>query len=195
MMSWVKSFPISGCLNSIITRSVVFTESFPSGKEEELMPNTTQHNVPAWTIFAMFFIVIPLTSSIIKEREEGSLIRLLTMPVTYFTVFMAKIGVYLVVCMIQFALMVLAGMFLLPLFRIPALTVDGKIFELLLMALTSSLAALGFGIAVGTIARTHQQAAAFGSVSVVILAAIGGLVGTYLSHAGDHALPSPPTRR
>lgn len=161
--------------------SVSFTESFPSGGKEEPVPNTTQHNVPAWTIFAMFFIVIPLTSSIIKEREEGSLIRLLTMPVSYFTVFMAKIGVYLVVCMIQFALMVLAGMYFLPLFSIPALELNGKILELTLMALTTSLAALGFGIAVGTIARTHQQAAAFGSVSVVILAAIGGLwVPTYL---------------
>jgi ABC-2 type transport system permease protein len=43
------------------------------------------------------------------------------------------------------------------------------------MAIVSSLAALGYGILVGTIARTHQQAAAFGSVSVVILAALGGL--------------------
>jgi ABC-2 type transport system permease protein len=163
------------------SESVKFTESFPSGKHEDIMPNTTQHNVPAWTIFAMFFIVIPLTSSIIKEREEGSLIRLLSMPVSYFMVFMAKIGAYLVVCMTQFALMILAGMFLLPLFGIPALEIHGKILELTLMALTTSLAALGFGIAVGTIARTHQQAAAFGAVSVVILAALGGLwVPTYL---------------
>jgi ABC-2 type transport system permease protein len=49
------------------------------------------------------------------------------------------------------------------------------------MVITSSLAALGYGIMVGTIAKTHQQAAAFGSVSVVILAALGGLwVPTYL---------------
>jgi len=176
-----KMFPYFRMPELEYSETVMITETFPSGKEEALMPNTTQHNVPAWTIFAMFFIVIPLTSSIIKEREEGSLIRLLTMPVSYFTVFMAKIGVYLIVCLIQFALMVLAGMYLLPLFNIPALEIGGKIFELFLMAVTSSLAALGFGIAVGTVARTHQQAAAFGSVSVVILAALGGLwVPTYL---------------
>jgi len=39
----------------------------------------------------------------------------------------------------------------------------------------TSLSALGFAIAVGTIAKTHQQAAAFGSVSVIILTALGGL--------------------
>jgi ABC-2 type transport system permease protein len=176
-----KMFPYFRMPELQYSETVMFTETFPSGKKEDLMPNTTQHNVPAWTIFAMFFIVIPLTSSIIKEREEGSLIRLLTMPVSYFTVFMAKIGVYLIVCLIQFALMVLAGIFLLPLFGIPALETGGKFIELTLMAITTSLAALGFGIAVGTIARTHQQAAAFGSVSVVILAALGGLwVPTYL---------------
>jgi len=132
----------------------------------------------------MFFIVIPLTSSIIKEREEGSLIRLLTSPVSYFTVFMAKVGVYLVVCFIQFVLMVLAGIYIFPLFGMPALELGTHFIALIIMIIASSLSALGYGIMVGTIARTHQQAAAFGSVSVVVLAALGGLwVPTYLMPA------------
>jgi ABC-2 type transport system permease protein len=123
----------------------------------------------------MFFIVIPLTSSIIKEREEGSLIRIHTLPVNYLTIFMAKIGVYLFVCFFQFVLMVIAGIFILPLFGMPRLEIGGHVAELSVMTIVSSLAALGYGILIGTIARTHQQAAAFGSVSVVILAALGGL--------------------
>jgi ABC-2 type transport system permease protein len=43
------------------------------------------------------------------------------------------------------------------------------------MMIASSLAALGFAIAVGTIARTNQQAASFGVVSVVVFTALGGL--------------------
>jgi ABC-2 type transport system permease protein len=123
----------------------------------------------------MFFIVIPLTSNIIKEREEGSMIRLHTLPVSYLSIFMAKVGVYLIVCFIQFILMVLAGIFILPLFNIPPLDISNHYFSLIIMVIISSLAALGYGILVGTIARTHQQAAAFGSVSVVILATLGGL--------------------
>ena len=164
--------------------SLYFQEVYPSGKEEVLIPTTTQHNVPSWAIFAMFFIVIPLTSSIIKEREEGSLIRLLTSPVSYFTVFMAKVGVYLVVCFIQFVLMVLAGIYIFPLFGMPALELGTHFIALIIMIIASSISALGYGIMVGTIARTHQQAAAFGSVSVVVLAALGGLwVPTYLMPA------------
>jgi ABC-2 type transport system permease protein len=163
------------------TEAVTFVEVYPSGMEHEIIPTSTQHNVPSWAIFAMFFIVIPLTSSIIKEREDGSMMRLLTMPVSYFNIFMAKISVYTVVCFVQFILMVLAGVYLLPLFGIEALDPGHQYLLLSVLTIASSLAALGYGIMVGTIAKTHQQASAFGSVSVVILAALGGLwVPTYL---------------
>jgi ABC-2 type transport system permease protein len=170
-----KLFPQYKAEDRTYKESVFFTEEFPSGDKEEKVPTTTQHNVPSWAIFAMFFIVIPLTSSIIKEREEGSLIRIHTLPVNYLTIFLAKIGVYLFVCFFQFVLMVIAGIFILPLFGMPTLEIGGHQMALVIMAIVSSLAALGYGILIGTIARTHQQAAAFGSVSVVILAALGGL--------------------
>jgi ABC-2 type transport system permease protein len=170
-----KQFPQYKPEDRSYKESVFFTEEFPSGDKEEKIPTTTQHNIPSWAIFAMFFIVIPLTSSIIKEREEGSLIRITTLPVNYLTIFLAKIGVYLFVCFFQFVLMVFAGIFILPLFGMPTLEIGGHQAALVIMAIVSSLAALGYGILVGTIARTHQQAAAFGSVSVVILAALGGL--------------------
>jgi len=155
--------------------TVYFSEIFPAGKDELAIPSTTQHNVPAWALFAMFFIVIPMSSSMIKEREEGSMIRIYTMPVSYLTIFMSKVAVYAVVCVIQFILMMLAGRFLLPLAGIAPLTIGSNYLGILLMMIVSSMAALGFAIAVGTIARTHQQAAAFGSVSVVVLTALGGL--------------------
>ncbi len=155
--------------------AVYFTEEYPSGETEPVIATSTQHNVPSWAIFAMFFIVIPLSSSLIKEREEGSVIRLYTLPVSYFTVFMAKVGVYLIVCFVQFILMVLAGIYMLPLFDLPALSLSNHYFSLTIMALASSVAALGYGIMIGTVSNTHQQASAFGSVSIVILAAIGGL--------------------
>jgi len=152
-----------------------FKEVFLSYRKDEVIPNTVQHNVPAWTIFAMFFIVIPLTQSLIKEREEGSLFRLLTMPVPYMSLLMAKVGVYLIVCLIQTFFMLLTGVLLLPLFHLPMLDLGSEYLALLLMTLVVAMAAVGYGLMVGTIAKTHQQAAAFGSISVIILAAMGGL--------------------
>jgi ABC-2 type transport system permease protein len=158
-----------------------FKEIYPSNKKEEIIPNTVQHNVPAWTVFAMFFIIIPLTGSMIKEREEGSLFRLLTMPVSYMELLMSKVALYFLVCMIQCALMILSGMYLLPIFHIPMLVLGDEKGALILVTILTALAALGYGLLVGTVSTTHQQAAAFGAVSIIILAALGGLwVPTYI---------------
>ena len=152
-----------------------FKEEFPSYRKIELIPNATQHNVPAWTIFAMFFIVIPLTQSLIQEREGGSLFRLLTMPVPYMALLMGKVGVYLVVCLAQTIAMLLAGILLLPLFGLPMLVLGNDLPGLFVMTIVVAMASVGYGLMIGTIAKTHQQAASFGSISVIILAAMGGL--------------------
>ena len=54
---------------------ILFKEQYATGRKSHIIPTATQHNVPAWTIFAMFFIVIPLAGNIIKERESGLAMR------------------------------------------------------------------------------------------------------------------------
>ncbi len=162
-------------LNLIKQEMVTYQEVYVARGNKTVIPNSVQHNVPAWTLFAMFFIVIPFASAMIKEREDGSLARLLTMPCSYTSIMISKILVYLLVCMLQFALITLMGVYLFPMFGLPSLAVYGHLTGLTVMALAAALAAIGYGISVGTIARTHQQAAIFASISVVILAAIGGI--------------------
>jgi ABC-2 type transport system permease protein len=171
---------------SEITRSEAHIEYDPSGiiqlvehdvrnKHTEVVPNSVQHNVPAWAMFAMFFILIPLTGNIIRERSSGSMLRIRLMPGSYMVTILAKIVVYLVISIIQFALMLGVGIFILPLFGLPLLDLGDHLLALLLMIIASGLAATGFGLALGSIFNTHEQAAAFGSVSVIILAALGGI--------------------
>jgi len=155
--------------------SVNFEEIYATDQYNEIVPNSVQHNVPAWTVFAMFFIVIPLTGNLIKERESGTALRLQVMPGSYIHVLSSKILVYLVVCLIQFLLMMLAGTTLFPLFGLPALDPGHQKLALFILAASTAFAATGYGVMLGTIATTHEQAASFGSVSVVILAAIGGI--------------------
>jgi ABC-2 type transport system permease protein len=99
----------------------------------------------------------------------------MSMPISYIRLLMAKITVYFFVCMVQSFLMIFSGIFILPLFNIPMLLIGNHIVALILMTIVTALAALGYGLLVGTIANTHQQAAAFGAVSIIILAAIGGV--------------------
>jgi ABC-2 type transport system permease protein len=139
-------------------------------------PSTVQQNVPAWTLFGMFFVIVPLGASLIRERQDGMLARLLTMPVSYLTFMSGKIAAYVTVCMAQFLLIMAVGKTVLPLLGAPALEIGSSPISLVLIALSSALAASGYGILLGTIARTYEQASTFGAVSVVIAAALGGVM-------------------
>jgi ABC-2 type transport system permease protein len=154
---------------------VAIEEHYARTKYNEILPNSVQHNVPAWAVFAMFFIIIPLTGNIIKERDSGSILRLKLIPGSYLISMMAKVTIYIVVCLIQFGLMLAVGIFILPLFGTPVLALGDQTLALLFMAIVVALAATGYGVMIGTLATTHDQAASFGSVSVIILAALGGI--------------------
>ena len=151
-------------------------EELASPKKYATLPTSVQQNVPAWTLFGMFFIVIPLAGTLIRERQEGTLTRLLTMPVSSSSLLLGKVSAHLLICMIQVSLMLAVGRFVLPLFGTPVLELGSSPFALFLVAISAALAACGYGILVGVVARSYDQAAIFGSVSIVIAAALGGVM-------------------
>jgi len=154
---------------------ISFKEIVPKVNDKEILPNSVQHNVPAWSLFAIFFIVVPLSINIVKEKGQGTQIRLITNPVPYSLIIAGKTATYLLICMIQFLLMVAVGIYVFPYLNLPILDVSGKMILMIIVALFSGLAAIGFGILLGTVAKTQEQSAPFGATSVVILAAIGGV--------------------
>ncbi|WP_375605748.1 ABC transporter permease [Flavobacterium davisii] len=152
-----------------------YKEIVPKIDNKELIPNSVQHNVPAWTLFAIFFIVVPLSINIVKEKSQGTFIRLITNPVSYSTVILGKTITYLLICIIQFWLMMLVGLYVFPYLGLPQLDISGRFLLMNLVAIGAGLAAIGFGILLGTVATTQEQSAPFGATSVVILAAVGGV--------------------
>lgn len=154
---------------------ITFKEITPSIDENEIIPNSVQHNVPAWSLFAIFFIIVPLSINMVKEKTQGTFVRLRTNPVSYLTVLGGKTLVYLSVCLIQFGLMLGIGVYLFPILGLPSLDVSGKIPHLFLVAIFAGLAAIGLGLLLGTVAKTQEQSAPFGATFVVILAALGGV--------------------
>jgi len=154
---------------------ISFKEIIPKINNKEVLPNSVQHNVPAWTLFAIFFIVIPLSINIVKEKTQGTFVRLRTNPVSSLIVFIGKTATYSIICMIQFYMMVAVAIFLFPHIGLPPLNIEGHLFLMSIVALFSGFAAIGFGILLGTIASTQEQSAPFGATSVIILAAIGGV--------------------
>ncbi len=160
---------------------IKYKEVYASKQIGEIVPNAVQHNVPAWAIFAMFFIVLPLAGSMVKEKNEGTVLRLQTIPASFLVLINGKIIVYIFVCLIQFALMLSVGLFILPIFGLPTLNFGNSISGIILLSVATAFAATGYGVMMGTIASTEQQGAIMGSLSVLLLSAIGGVwVPTYV---------------
>lgn len=141
---------------------ITFKEILPKTDNKDIIPNSVQHNVPAWTLFAIFFIIVPLSINIVKEKSQGTFVRLRTNPVSYATVLGGKTLIYLTVCLIQFVLMLLVGLYVFPAIGLPTLDISGRLPLLFVVAIFAGLAAIGLGLLLGTIAKTQEQSAPFG---------------------------------
>jgi len=140
------------------------------------IPTASQHNVPAWTIFAMFFIVISLGSSIVREKQSGSFTRLRTLPTSFAVALLSKQITYLLVTLMQAIVIFSIGIWLFPKMGLPALNLPADKAALLLVTLICGWCATSFAICIGVFAQTQEQANGIGAVSIVLLAAIGGLL-------------------
>ena len=143
--------------------------------EHMINPNSTQHNVPAWTIFAMFFMVVSLGSNIVKERVNGSFLRLKTMPTNYIHILSAKMIVYMMVAVLQFALIFSIGMAVFPLINLPQLILPSAFSAFIVMMLMCSLAAVSYAMMIGALSKTQEQSNGVGAISIIIFAALGGI--------------------
>lgn len=163
------------------TQIINYNEVYASKTLDKIVPNAVQHNVPAWAIFAMFFIVIPMGGSIMKEKNEGSVFRLHTMPTPYLLLVNGKVSVYVTVCLIQFLLMLSVGLYILPLIGLPKLVLGNSYLGILILTLATAFAATGYAVMVATISTTEHQCAILGSLSILLLSALGGVwVPTYV---------------
>jgi ABC-2 type transport system permease protein len=139
-------------------------------------PTSVQQNAPAWTLLAMFFLTVPLSVAFIREREQGSLFRLQTMSVPAWVVLGGKAVPFFLINMIQMFSILAVSVYVLPLLGGDRLELGNAPLALLLMGSSASLAAIGFGIAVAMYAKTAEQAASFSSATVMIMAALGGIL-------------------
>ena len=149
--------------------------TLPATENQETRPNSTQHNVPAWTIFAMFFMVVALGGNIVNERVKGSFQRLKTMPTSFWMVLFSKMIVYVGVGFLQVLLIFSVGLLLFPLMSLPALTMPSNIPAFVVIVLLSAMAAVSYAMLIGTYSRTQVQANGVGAVTVIIFAALGGV--------------------
>ena len=69
-----------------------------------------------------------------------------------------------------------SGVWLFPYMNLPALNLPADLLGLSIVSLFCGWCAVSYAICVGVFAETQEQANGFGAVSIVILAALGGLM-------------------
>jgi ABC-2 type transport system permease protein len=139
-------------------------------------PSSVQQNVPAWLIFGMFFVVMPISSLFIVERREGTIARLASQQVPFSLLLLGKVVPYFVINLGQVVLMLLAGRTLVPWLGGEMLALPARWDLLAAVAASTSLAAIGWGLLVAVCARTMEQATVVGGVGNILAAAIGGIM-------------------
>lgn len=160
----------------IINNQIAINEIAISRDGSKTVPNASQHNVPAWTIFAMFFVVISLGSSVVREKLNGSFVRLKTLPTNYLLSLFSKQLTYLLVTLLQAAAIFAIGIYLFPYLGLPKLNLPSDVFGLFIVSVICGWCAVSFAILIGVFAQTQEQANGIGAVSIVMMAAIGGLL-------------------
>jgi len=141
-------------------------------------PSSVQQNVQAWLVFAMFFVVIPIASIFIIERQQGTLQRLRAIGLPFGYILAGKLLPFFIVNQLQAVLMVLVGMFIVPMLGGEALQMPAGIslFHWWLVAASVSLAAVAFALLVASLTRTSQQAVVVGGVGNILMGAVGGIM-------------------
>lgn len=144
--------------------------------QQATIPSSVQQNVPAWLMFAMFFVIIPISTTFIIEKQQGTFSRLRLMNISALHLLLAKLAPYYVVNQIQMVLMVLVGMHIVPLLGGDRLNWASSTVGLVLISSAASFAAISFALLIATIAKTTVQATTMGGIFNIIFGALGGIM-------------------
>ena len=140
-------------------------------------PSSVQQSVPAWLIFSMFFIVIPISNTFINEKRQETLSRLAVMNISVGELLLSKLIPYFIVNTVQMILMVLIGIYLVPLLGGEKLMVSLKDWPLLIFVSSFvSFAAISFALAISSFVKTTEQAVSLGGLLNISFAALGGVM-------------------
>jgi len=128
---------------------------------------------PAFTVMFIFFIVGAESSSLLREREEGTLRRILASPIRRWTVIAGKMLAYGLLVCLQVAILFTLG------YLAFNITLGSDPLALVAITLAVAFVAVSMGMLIAAFARTSKQADNVGMVLAFVFAGIGGAFPTW----------------
>ena len=143
---------------------------------DKALNNPALNSIPAWWVFGIYFIVLPISLTFINERANGTLIRLKTYPISMARYFYNKACSYLLVSLVQGGLLALIGCIVIPYcLDLPLLLLHGFFYGLFTFV-TVSFTAIAFALLVASLVSSYEQAIVVGGGVNIILAALSGFM-------------------
>jgi ABC-2 type transport system permease protein len=150
-----------------------FIENLVSFESEQLVgtevanPGVTR-TVGGWAVMFLLFSITGAATSLFEEQQEGSLKRLLCMPVKRSQILWSKYLFSISLGMVQ-----LFSMFIFAYF-VFEVDIFSNFFNLFIVILASSAAAVSFGMLITSFARSISQANGIATLLILVMSALGG---------------------
>ena len=145
---------------------VVSPEKYQSART----PTSAEQNVPGYTIYGVFFIITIISTSLFREKNEGTLRRLQAAPISRAAILMGKLLPYYLINLIQIALMLAVGIVV---FHI---SLGEHPLALIPLSLATAAAATGMGLLITSLGKTEEQVSSLSTILSIVLSALGGLM-------------------
>ena len=133
-------------------------------------PSSAEQNVPGYTIYGVFFIITTISTSLFREKNEGTLRRLQAAPISRMALLAGKMLPYYLVNLMQIALMFAVGMLV---FHIG---LGNHPLALIPLSMATAATATGLGLLIASLGKTLEQVGSLSTVLSIVLSALGGMM-------------------
>lgn len=96
-------------------------------------------------------------------------------PGSYFDIINGKVLLYTCFGIFQFLFLLTISIMVLPYFGLPGLDIGHEWWNVILAAVVITFSAISFGMLIGSYFNTYHQAMMFGSITIILMSAIGGI--------------------
>lgn len=152
--------------NSINVESTIKMTSITSKKKDANIGLIQA--VAGTAILMLLFSVAGLGTSILEEKENGTIKRLLFSPINGTTILYGKMLFAFFIALLQLSLMFIFAWLV---FKLDIFT---NIPALILMIIATSFAVSSFGIFLASISKTRKQSESLSTLIILIMSAVGG---------------------
>jgi ABC-2 type transport system permease protein len=126
------------------------------------------HSVAGTSVFMLLFSVAGIGGSLLDEKKEGILKKLLCSPIPHDYILFGKLVYANIISIIQLTITFIYA------WLVFGLDIMHHLPSLILMIFTIAFACSGFGIVLASFAKTRQQVQGFSSIIVLVMSGIGG---------------------